>query len=310
VTFAILCSGQGTQHPEMFALTGDAPEAASLFSHAASLLGGADPRALVKGQAQGDTHQNRTGQILCTLQPLAAVAALGSALPARLIIAGYSVGEIAGWSIAGLIDAPAALDLVACRAEAMDRASPPGDGLLFLRGLAQDMVEDLCRRHDAAIAIVNPGEAFVLGGAGAALDALAIEATERGALRVGRLHVHVASHTPRLAAASAEFRQALTEAPVRPKPIPGRRLLSGIDGGTVGNIATGLDKLAGQISHTVRWADCLESCVESGATGFLELGPGRALSDMVAAAYPGIPARSLDEFRTLDGVRNWLARLP
>ena len=47
--------------------------------------------------------------------------------------------------------------------------------------------------------------------------------------------------------------------------------------------------------------------MEAGATAFLELGPGRALSQMVAGAYPGVATRSLDEFRTLEGVRAWLA---
>ena len=49
MTLAILCSGQGGQHPDMFALTGDAPEAAGLFAHAAKLLG-ADPRDFVRSE--------------------------------------------------------------------------------------------------------------------------------------------------------------------------------------------------------------------------------------------------------------------
>ena len=48
MALAILCSGQGRQHPDMFALTGDAPEAAGLFAHAAKLLGGKDPRDFVR----------------------------------------------------------------------------------------------------------------------------------------------------------------------------------------------------------------------------------------------------------------------
>ena len=49
MALAILCSGQGRQHPDMFALTGGAPEAAGLFAHAAKLLG-TDPRDLVRSQ--------------------------------------------------------------------------------------------------------------------------------------------------------------------------------------------------------------------------------------------------------------------
>ncbi|MGD9882188.1 MAG: hypothetical protein AB7F22_22585 [Reyranella sp.] len=66
--------------------------------------------------------------------------------------------------------------------------------------------------------------------------------------------------------------------------------------------------LAAQISHTVQWAACLDSAVEAGATVFLELGPGRALAEMAAAVHPDIPARSLDDFGTLQGVHAWLAR--
>jgi hypothetical protein len=34
---------------------------------------------------------------------------------------------------------------------------------------------------------------------------------------------------------------------------------------------------------------------------------GRALNEMVAGAYPDISTRSLEDFRTLQGVRAWLA---
>jgi [acyl-carrier-protein] S-malonyltransferase len=96
--------------------------------------------------------------------------------------------------------------------------------------------------------------------------------------------------------------------PLHFPPRSGTRLLSGIDGAPVLDASTGLHKLAAQISQTVQWAACLEACVEAGATAFLELGPGPALSEMGAGAYPGLDARSLDDFKSLDGVRAWLAR--
>ena len=64
-----------------------------------------------------------------------------------------------------------------------------------------------------------------------------------------------------------------------------------------------------RIFHTVQWAHCLEGCVEAGASVFFELGPGRALNEMAAGAYPDISARSLADFRTLQGARAWLARV-
>jgi [acyl-carrier-protein] S-malonyltransferase len=309
MTLAILCSGQGPQHRDMFALTGDAPEAAKLFAHAATLLGGHDPRAIVQTDPDEAIHHNRVGQILCTLQALAATATLRNGWPPRLTVAGYSVGEVAAWSVAGLMDATIALDLVARRAEAMDAASRPGDGLLFVRGLFHGAVEDLCKRYGAAIAIVNPGDAYVVGGPGEALDVIADQAKKIGAARVVRVAVNVASHTKRLAAASLEFRKVLDQTPMKHRPHTHVRLFSGIDAAPVADITVGLDKLARQISHTVQWADCLEGCVEAGASAFFELGPGRALSEMAAIAYPHIPSRSLEDFRTLQGARAWLDRV-
>jgi [acyl-carrier-protein] S-malonyltransferase len=46
--------------------------------------------------------------------------------------------------------------------------------------------------------------------------------------------------------------------------------------------------------------------VEAGARVFFELGPGRALAEMAAGSYPGMTARSFDDFRSLEGVRAWL----
>src|SRR3954447_16055222 len=120
MTLAILCSGQGRQHREMFALTGDAPEAAHLFAHAATLLGGRDPRDFVRSEPDEALHRNRAGQILCTLQPLTAASALADVVPRGVIIAAYSVGEAAAGGVGGLFEAAATLDLVARRAEAMD----------------------------------------------------------------------------------------------------------------------------------------------------------------------------------------------
>lgn len=309
MTLALLCSGQGPQHPAMFAVTGGAPAAARLFERAATLLDGRDPRALVRDADDATLHGNRVGQVLCVLQSVAAVAALPELARGRRIVAGYSVGELGAWAVAGLIAPETALDLALARAAAMDAASAPGDGLLFVRGLPRDAVDALCRRHDGAVAIVSPGDAVVLGGAAETLAALEEAATTAGAGRVVRVGVRVASHTAKLAGAATAFRSALAMAEVARRVPAGVRLLGGIDAAPVVDVRSGLDRLARQVSTTIRWADCLAAAVEAGATAVLELGPGRALAEMASIAYPDVPARSLDDFRTADGVRDWLARV-
>jgi [acyl-carrier-protein] S-malonyltransferase len=96
---------------------------------------------------------------------------------------------------------------------------------------------------------------------------------------------------------------------LQPSPRTGTRLFSGIDGDAVLDAKNDVNKLALQISQPIQWARCLESCVEAGAVAFLELGPGRALAEMAGSVYPHIPTRSLDDFRSAQGARDWLSRV-
>lgn len=307
MTLAILCSGQGAQRADMFELTGAAAQADALFAHAGRLLGD-DPRNWVRTAAPDALRENRAAQILCTVQALAAAALLDAAWPRRRCVAGYSVGEVASWSVAGMIDPHDALDLADARARAMDAASGGDERMAFVRGLTRAQLAQLCDGRDAAIAIANPGDAFVVAGRQADVDAVADDAARDGALRVAPVCVRIASHTRRLASAVPAFRAALAAVNVR-RPLPGTRLFSGIDGASVLDADAGLDKLARQIAEPVEWAACLAACVEAGATAFLELGPGRALAEMASGAYPALPARSVADFRSVDGVANWLARV-
>ncbi|MFM9926313.1 malonate decarboxylase subunit epsilon [Variovorax sp. H27-G14] len=311
MTLAILCAGQGSQNADMFSLTGAAVEAQALFAHATELLGH-DPRTWVREADIDALHENRSAQLLCTLQPLCAWAALADAFSPRCCIAGYSVGEMAAWHIAGLTSASDTLALVAARADAMDaaqRARQGEQGLLFVRGLERPDIDRLCEHREAAVAIVNPGNAWVLGGMRDALADIAAQALAQGAARVVPIDVKVASHTFLMGDATAAFRNSLAAAAMARSPRLGARLFSGIDGEAVLSAAQGAQKLSLQISQTVQWASCLDACVEAGATAFFELGPGRALSDMVCGAHAGVDARSLDDFKTLQGARDWLSRM-
>ena len=99
---AILCSGQGTQHPGMFDLVAQAPEAQGVWETARAVLEEKDPRQFVRDADPATLYSNRVGQILCCTQALAAWAMINSHLVEPVIIAGYSVGELAAWGCAGL----------------------------------------------------------------------------------------------------------------------------------------------------------------------------------------------------------------
>jgi [acyl-carrier-protein] S-malonyltransferase len=301
---AILCSGQGGQQPAMFDLVATCPEAEPIFAVAAGVLG-RDPRRFVREAAPADLFSDLLGQILCCTQALAMWAALGPSRPARAVIAGYSVGELAAWGCAGALDAPGSLHLAQRRATLMDAAAPRDGGLAAIIGLRRPALEPIVARHALSIAIVDDVDSFVVGGVRAGLEAACREATAHGASRTVILPVAVPSHTPLLSEATERFRAVLREASPGLPPA-GYRLLSGIDGDTIYDIDSGIDKLARQISTTIDWAECLESCRSAGVQAALELGPGKALSHMASALFPDGRARAVEEFRTLAGLRTWL----
>lgn len=306
MTLAVLCSGQGGQHPGMFDLTADHAAAQPVFTAATPLLG-LDPRDLVRAGGEA-LHENRTGQILCCVAALAAWTIVAEAAPARVILAGYSIGDLAAWGCAGRFAPEVLFALAAARAEAMDAASGPGFGLAGLRGLPQVRAAALAAARGCHVAIRNAPDGVVVGGARDALDALCADALGAGAQRAVVLPVRTPSHTPLLGAASARFREALVAAEMEMPCRAGPRLLSGLDGAAVFDIRTGLDKLARQVSETIDWAACLEACGEYGATSALELGPGHALATLAHAALPGVRVRALEDFRSAEGIAEWIAQ--
>lgn len=303
MTLAVLLSGQGGQHPGMFDLTAGLPEAQGVFAAAAPLLG-QDPRDLVRSGE--DLHANRTGQILCCVAGLAAWTLVRRAQPARVVVVGYSIGDLAAFGCAGLFAPETVLQLAAARAEAMDAAVGPGYGLAGLRGLPAARAFAMAEAHGCHPAIRNAADSVVVGGAVASLDALCAEALAAGAARAVRLPVHIPSHTPLLAPAAEAFREHLGAAPLATPPRPAPRLLSGLDGAAVFRPEAGLPKLAAQVAQTLDWAACLEGVGEFGATRVLELGPGHALATMARAALPEAQVHALEDFRRTDGVVQWI----
>lgn len=304
---AILCSGQGGQHPDMFRLTAECVAAEPVFAAAREVLG-QDPRQLVRG-AERAMFEDEAAQVLCCTAALATWLALDSARPSRAVFAGYSVGELAAWGCAGTLDVAATLRLAQGRASAMDAAAPAQSGLAGIVGLNRAMLDPILAAHGVHLAIVNDLDSFVVGGDDAALDAVCRAAGASGATRAVRLRVSVPSHTPLLAAAVETFRAILEQA--RPQqPAFGYRLLIGADGSSVFDMAAASDKLALQIARPIDWAACLEGCRAAGAERALELGPGAALSRMASRFFPGGRARSAEDFRTLAGLAGWLSAHP
>ena len=305
---AILCSGQGAQNAAMFAVLADAPAAAPVFAAAKCVLGGTDPRDLVQQAGDDAIHADKAGQILCCTQAMAAWAIIKDRLPRPLLVAGYSVGELAAWGVAGLLDAAGVIELAAQRAAAMDAATLLPSGLAAVRGLTRAVLEPICEALGCFIAIVNAADQMLVGGTRIALAKLVHDVMAAGAEHVTMLPVAVASHTPLLAAASVAFRNCLAAAAIPRSLPPGIRLLSGVDGVPVFDVAGGEAKLARQIQQTVDWAACMDACRGLDVAKVIELGPGSALVHLIRDVLPDADSHSLGEFHSLQGFVDWAAR--
>lgn len=298
MSLALLCPGQGGQHPAMFArVRGDAA-AEPILRYAANVLQEA-PEALAASEARFD---NAIAQPLVCAATLATWAALRVRLPSPGLVLGYSVGELAAHGVAGSMTPQVCLTLSRARAACMDAASPADGGLLAVIGLSRRSIERLCEACAVAVAIVNDEDHFVLGGRAAGLQAAQREAEALGA-RTLRLPVHVPAHTPWLAQAADAFARTLQDAAVR---APDLDVLAGIDGHRIASREDVVRSLSRQLAQPVEWHSVMTQAIERGARVLLEIGPGSALARMARQTHPDCEARAVEEFQTLEGVVDWV----
>jgi len=227
-------------------------------------------------------------------------------LPAPALVAGYSIGELAAWGVAGALAPQDALALARVRAGAMDAAAQAGPTqvLAAISGLAVERVAALAAQHGFEVAIVNGYDACIAGGLERALDMFtAAVAHESGKLQ--RLPVAVASHTSLMAPAVGEVEAALAAAAFYAPACP---VLSGVAAVTLSSKGEAVRDLSRQLVQTIRWSDCMDAAVEAGIGVALELGPGAALARMMQARHPQVACRSVADFRSIDGIVAWVER--
>jgi len=296
MAYALLFSGQGTQHPAMLPwLAEDA-----LVRDTCARLGVADWRHALEDPAWA--AHNAHAQTLLTGLALAAWEQLAANLPPPAAVAGYSVGELAAFGAAGVFDATTALALAGERAAAMDRcAAGVAGGMLAVSGLAEPELERLLARSGLALAIRNGIESVVLGGPVEALDD-AEHAAVRGGAHCTRLRVNVASHTPWMREAAESFALTLESVPGHRPRCP----LYSNAADRIRDVAEARAALAAQLACTVRWDECMENLHARQLHCVLEVGPGQALARLWNQRYPDVPARACDDFRSVAAISAWV----
>ena len=300
MSLGILCPGQGDQSIQMFDILQGVDQSQQVLKEACGALG-KDPT-----QISADMfHINAVAQpLVCSVQ-LAIWAGLRDHLPTPGAIAGYSVGELIAHGCADALPLNEVLHLATKRAKFMDQAYAEPTGMLAVRGIIFEQMQRLCTPFGLEIAIVNDADRLVIGGRRSDLLAFEPVAMEHGA-KVTPLKITIASHTSFMASAVVPFRSALEQCALSEDMIP---VLAGGTGSIIRNREEAMQSLSEQLAGRVNWAACLDSLDEIGCTIMLELGPGNGLTRMVRDRFPNIDVRSVSEFRTLQGVVDWVARM-
>jgi len=281
----------------MFDLARSSTQAAALLDRLAPTLPPLDEARL---------FANRSAQPLIVAATLAMWEALRATAPLPSLVAGYSIGELSAYAVAGALSSTDAVQLAASRATLMDecRNEHPNQSLLAVSGLALSQAAPLITQHSFCISIETGDDSCIAGGPSESSEQLQQAILAAGG-RSRALPVEVASHTPYMASAVAPFAQALQAASFHPMQTP---VVAGIDASNVDHKAAAVETLSRQLAEPIRWRSCMDAFAEAGITVALELGPGSALSRMLQARHPQIQTRSVSDFRTLDGIRKWLDR--
>jgi len=204
-------------------------------------------------------------------------------LPADVVVAGHSVGELAAAAVAGVLTAEDAVALAAVRGQEMAAActiEPTGMSAL----LGGDEEQVLARLAELGLVPANRNGAGQIVAAGR-LDALAeLKADPPTGCRVVPLAVAGAFHTDFMAPARRALAAHADGVKVSD---PARRLLSNADGGAVDDGVEVLRRLVAQVTSPVRWDACLATLRDGGVTATVELPPAGTLTGLAKRELKG-----------------------
>lgn len=220
------------------------------------------------------------------------------------VIAGHSVGEITAAAISEVITPVAAMELVRKRGIAMAKAASQVEtGMSAVLG--GDRSEVLKALNEYGLVAANDNGAGQIVAAGS-LDALEkLNEQPPAGARVRALAVAGAFHTEYMQSAVSEVASFAENLEVAN---PKSHLLSNKDGAVVKDGAAAINRIINQISSPVRWDLCMESLVQLGVTGAIELPPAGTLVGLLKRATPNIETFALKGPADLPGAIDFANR--
>ena len=273
---AFVFSGQGDQYPGMGReLYDSCPASADVF-HMCEALRPGTLRQCFEGPPDELRETKNTQPCLFAMELAAAEALMEQGILPDAA-AGFSLGEVAAATVAGIFDRETGFRLVTKRGELMQTEAEKHDTAMaaVVRLTAQQVCE-LTAKYDRLYPVnFNcPGNVTVSGLA-EQMAAFSADVKAVGG-RVLPLKVRGAFHSPFMARAAAAFGGELKQAELRKPELP---LYSNVTAQPYDSDPVRL--LAKQIESPVRWEAFIRNMIASGIDTFIEIGPGRTLTNMI-----------------------------
>lgn len=201
------------------------------------------------------------------------------------MVAGHSLGEFSALVANGTLSFEAALNLVAIRAKAMQRACELNPSTMAaILGLADDMAEAVCKQvQDETGEIVVPANyncpgQLVISGTIKGIDFACERMKAAGAKRALVLPVGGAFHSPLMEPAREELQAAIDATDFH---TPSCAIYQNVAAKAVMDKAEIKQNLIEQLTGPVRWTQSVKAMIADGASSFTEAGPGKVLQGLI-----------------------------
>ena len=217
-------------------------------------------------------------------------------------LAGHSVGELTAAAGARVITAEQAMVLVRERGRAMASAAAltPTGMTAVLGGDREEVLATLAEHGLTAANDNGPGQ-IVAAGTSAELARLAESPPAKA--RLVPLSVAGAFHTEHMAPAVDVLARLGRSVSTHDARTP---IISNRDGQVVHDGVDVLKRLVSQVRTPVRWDLCMETMLDLGVTGILEMPPAGTLTGIVRRALKGVETFALKTPDQLDGARAFI----
>lgn len=287
---AFVFSGQGDQYPGMGKeLYEQYKSAARVFDLCERIRPGT-LRQCFEGTAEELRITGNTQPCLFAVES-AAAAVLKERGISPIAAAGFSLGEVTAAAAAGIFDLETGFRLVCARGKLMEKAAEKFDtSMAAVVKLSSEKVIELCENYPD-IYPVNfnaPGQVSV-SGLSAQMKDFSADVKAAGG-RMVPLKVQGAFHSPFMEEAASSFAEELAKVKIHRHKF---LLYSNVTAEAYTEDVKGL--LSRQIVSPVQWEKLIRNMIRDGVNTFVEIGPGKTLTNLIRKIQPEAETPSLLE---------------